>query len=379
MRQLIRWDLCRFVKTLSYFGVLPMLGTGWLQQWLNVAPTAPNPAIAMSPTVFIHADAPMATALAQAVTRASYTPATDIEKAARDASQSGVAGVIAMVSTEEPLAHIQANIASLLAQLASRTLFDFRQPVELDQLWGPVDDVVMGGVSQSGIERVATGALFSGVVSTENSGGFASVRTRSLDPIDLSAYEGIRLRVRGDGNRYKVLLRDSDRWDGVAYSISFNTVPNTWITVSVPFADLVPVFRARTLEQTEGLNQGSVRAFQIMLSKFEYDGELNPTFTPGAFELLIESIEAYGNGPLPTVWLVPDGAPVDRELGSSETLVRVASISDGPAVAGGDRQSLTLKAGEASGAVSPIEVAELSVQVLNSPELWGRELAVQMG
>ena len=52
----------------------------------------------------------------------------------------------------------------------------------LANVWGPLDDVVMGGVSQSGFE-VRQGAgehgspagLFSGQVSSSNNGGFASV------------------------------------------------------------------------------------------------------------------------------------------------------------------------------------------------------------
>jgi uncharacterized protein YbjT (DUF2867 family) len=36
-----------------------------------------------------------------------------------------------------------------------------------------------------------------------------------------------------------------------------------------------------------------------MHSKFEYDGELNRTFSPGLFALAIESIKAYGNPKTP--------------------------------------------------------------------------------
>ena len=49
--------------------------------------------------------------------------------------------------------------------------------------WAPLDDVVMGGVSESGLEVVAgageggaPAGIFSGIVSSSNSGGFASVR-----------------------------------------------------------------------------------------------------------------------------------------------------------------------------------------------------------
>ena len=52
----------------------------------------------------------------------------------------------------------------------------------LANVWGPLDDVVMGGVSESGF-AVVPGAgqdgqpagIFSGLVSSSNNGGFASV------------------------------------------------------------------------------------------------------------------------------------------------------------------------------------------------------------
>ena len=106
-----------------------------------------------------------------------------------------------------------------------RVLFDFTNPdADIKETWGAVDDVVMGGVSQSGIRLLDDKAIFSGVVSTENNGGFASVRTRNIEPpLDLSDYEGIELKVIGDGKRYKFILRSEDKWDGVGYSHSFDT------------------------------------------------------------------------------------------------------------------------------------------------------------
>ncbi|MFB2921464.1 CIA30 family protein [Aerosakkonema funiforme] len=187
--------------------------------------------------------------------------------------------------------------AKYLPKSDEKIIFDFANANDdLKNIWGAVDDVVMGGVSQSGIQLVDKTALFAGNVSTANSGGFASVRTRNFDiPLDLSGYEGIELRVKGDGKRYKFFIRTETQWDGVAYSYSFDTVANTWITVRVPFADLIPVFRAKTLPNSEKINASKVRSFQLMLSKFEYDGALNPNFTPGGFALQVGSIAAYGN------------------------------------------------------------------------------------
>ncbi|MGD1912957.1 MAG: CIA30 family protein, partial [Rivularia sp. (in: cyanobacteria)] len=77
-----------------------------------------------------------------------------------------------------------------LSSSQGKRLFDFGNPsIEVKDIWGAVDDVVMGGVSQSNIKLSSGKALFSGNVSTENSGGFASVRTKNFDPsFNLSGY-----------------------------------------------------------------------------------------------------------------------------------------------------------------------------------------------
>jgi len=247
-----QWDLGRFVKTLSYFGAVPFLSSlDWFQQWFG---SRPNPKVHLETWL--------------AMTRHSETSHSEI-------SHSG---------DETNAAH--------------RLIFDFTQTSDnlsdkLSEVWGALDDVVMGGVSQSGIQFGSTAAYFSGQVSIANSGGFASVRTRNFEPpLDLSEYTGIELRVRGDGNRYKFMLRTEDRWDGVAYCYSFDTLADQWITIEAPFSGLIPVFRAKTVEG-RAIAPNHVIAMQLMLSKFEYDGALNPHFQPGFFQLQVESIRAY--------------------------------------------------------------------------------------
>ena len=58
--------------------------------------------------------------------------------------------------------------------------------------------------------------VFRGVVSLENGGGFASVRSEPQDH-DLSTFDGLVLKVRGDGKRYRFRLRTSRAFDGVSY------------------------------------------------------------------------------------------------------------------------------------------------------------------
>ncbi|MEM9155388.1 MAG: CIA30 family protein, partial [Cyanobacteria bacterium P01_F01_bin.33] len=103
-------------------------------------------------------------------------------------------------------------------QIQAGDIFNFQQPnAEVESLWGALDDVVMGGVSSSSLRLTANGALFTGNVSTDNSGGFVSARTRNFEPaLDLSGHVGILMRVKGDGQRYKFFIRDSEGWDSVA-------------------------------------------------------------------------------------------------------------------------------------------------------------------
>lgn len=202
--------------------------------------------------------------------------------------------------------NLLAAVTSQLKQNTEQMLFDFRQPTQdLKDTWGVLDDVVMGGVSESSIRLVENTALFTGNVSTANSGGFASVRTRNFaPPKNLAGYGGIEMRVKGDGKRYKFILRCESKWDGVGYCYSFDTVYNIWITVRIPFDALIPVFRAKTLKDGKPFDATQVYSVQLMLSKFEYDRALNPKFSPGLFQLQVESIKAYSDDNLPKFVMV---------------------------------------------------------------------------
>jgi hypothetical protein len=136
-------------------------------------------------------------------------------------------------------------------------------------------------------------ALFTGEVSTANAGGFASVRTRNFSPaLDLSAFTSVSLQVKGDGQRYKFFLRDSTGWDSLAYGFAFDTVDGAWLTVTIPFSQFMPVFRARSVPAAPPLDPRGIRSMQLMLSKFEVDGKLNPHFRLGRFALEIAQISA---------------------------------------------------------------------------------------
>lgn len=91
-------------------------------------------------------------------------------------------------------------------------ILDFHAP-DCVHGWSAIDDRVMGGVSTSQLVFHPDGhAVFTGVVSTDRGGGFASVRHPALSLGDAGTV-GYGLQVRGDGKRYKFNPAHG-RWSG---------------------------------------------------------------------------------------------------------------------------------------------------------------------
>jgi hypothetical protein len=156
-------------------------------------------------------------------------------------------------------------------------------------------EVVMGGVSRSDLEpgQAFTGR-WTGFVTSENNGGFAGIRTKLLKtPLDMSSCRGVIIKVKGDGKRYKCILRDDADWNGIAWSFSFDTTAGKTVAIKVPFDELKPTRFARVNKDGKRINRAQIAALQLSLSKFEYDGVLNPRFKEGPFELTIQAITAF--------------------------------------------------------------------------------------
>lgn len=143
-------------------------------------------------------------------------------------------------------------------------IVDFRPDNRLE--WRAVNDGVMGGVSQSAIQPTEENTgLFSGVLSLENNGGFASVRTE-LGTCDLSEEAGLELRVKGDGRTYQVRLRTDDRFDGIAYRADFDTSEDEWITAQIPFDRFQATFRGSRVADAPPLDVSRIRQLAFMLA-----------------------------------------------------------------------------------------------------------------
>jgi hypothetical protein len=148
---------------------------------------------------------------------------------------------------------------------APRLLVDFASTGALAE-WGAVDDVVMGGVSRSRIEPCPDGAAFTGVVSLDYGGGFASVRTRARR-WDTAGIRALVLRARSDGKRYKLTVRADDGYDGVQYQSAFTTPWGEWQDVRLPLDGFVASFRGRRIADAPALDGARIRAFGLMISE----------------------------------------------------------------------------------------------------------------
>ncbi|MCB2230318.1 CIA30 family protein [bacterium] len=167
-------------------------------------------------------------------------------------------------------------------QETDRVLFDFIDPSEAD-LWRAVNDNVMGGVSKGNASPGEDSCLlFSGSISLENNGGFASIRSLITD-LNLGDYNGIRIRVKGDGRTYQFRLRTDRNLDGIAFKQEFETIENEWIEAELPFASFVPTYRGRILTDVEPLDPADIRQLGFLLADKK----------AGPFNLMVDRIVSF--------------------------------------------------------------------------------------
>ena len=164
----------------------------------------------------------------------------------------------------------------------TKTLVDFKLTKEKEQ-WRIVNDGVMGGLSDSGIEITsATHAVFQGYLSLENNGGFASIRRQPND-YNLAGYDGVTLRIKGDGRTYQFRVRTNGRFDGVSYRAEFETKQGKWIKVKIPFESMKPTFRGRLVPDAPVLRPENIQQIGFLIGDTRQ----------GKFRVDIDNIQAY--------------------------------------------------------------------------------------
>jgi NADH dehydrogenase [ubiquinone] 1 alpha subcomplex assembly factor 1 len=171
----------------------------------------------------------------------------------------------------------------VLAQVAAHDtllpLFEFAGP-EAAQKWQAVNDGVMGGVSDGRFRITPDKTMeFSGTLSLENNGGFASVRSKPAE-LGIKAGDAIVVRVKGDGREYVLNLYTKSRQMAFSYRAPLPTKQDEWVEVAVPLKDFIPTAFGRRVQGMGPAEPSQINGLGFMLSDKK----------PGTFKLEIEAI-----------------------------------------------------------------------------------------
>ncbi|MDC0197564.1 CIA30 family protein [Candidatus Thioglobus sp.] len=169
-------------------------------------------------------------------------------------------------------------IFSVLTSFSSQSIENLEFPIEplMAKEWKFQSDQVMGGVSQGDASLVQDGDMFffrlTGDVSTRNNGGFVQFRSKvSLfnkpEMFQLihnankvgQELEGVRLMVRGNGERYHVMIRTYSTWSPSDYYYHTFDTSIDWQQVDLPFSEFR---RSKSGEMDLGADQ--MRDFAVV-------------------------------------------------------------------------------------------------------------------
>ncbi len=210
----------------------------------------------------------------------------------------------------------------------STVVMPFQSASDLEG-WQKLDDVIMGGNSDSALSLSDSGNGFtwSGKLVLEG-GGFCGARSYERGVMDLGAYDGISLRVRGSGETLKLNLKTDDLNEPEdTYQATFD-VPESgdWADVFIPWHEFVPVKRARSVPDGPPLDPTSVKQFGLVYSRFSFNGFANPNHKFGDFRVEFEGgIKAFKN-PKPQIVLISSAGVERNALVGNDEEKRKAEI-----------------------------------------------------
>ena len=154
--------------------------------------------------------------------------------------------------------------------------------------WSPVNDTVMGGESVGFVDYTDTQAVFKGTVSTDNNGGFVSLRSPVAE-YDLSAFTEVEISYRAEGHNFKMVLADELAWWLPTFEAEIAPTTDEWTTTTISLYDF---------EQYDMTGYGDSRTGVALteehLSNILRIDLMNKEFVDGDFTLEIDYIEFRG-------------------------------------------------------------------------------------
>ena len=113
----------------------------------------------------------------------------------------------------------------------------------------------------------------------ENNGGFASSRL-GLKKNILKGVKSFIIRIKGDGNSYKLRLSQDNR--RASYSANFKSINDEWIDVSISIEDFTATWRGYTYNDYPSIDSERINSLGLQISDKQ----------EGKFKLEIEYIKA---------------------------------------------------------------------------------------
>jgi NADH dehydrogenase [ubiquinone] 1 alpha subcomplex assembly factor 1 len=156
-------------------------------------------------------------------------------------------------------------VTTVMADDKPQPLFDFTGP-DAAREWQSVNDGVMGGVSVGNFKITENKTMeFFGTLSLQNSGGFASVRTRSKR-LSLKKGDTLIAKVKGDGREYTLNLYVDKPRIAFSYRATVQTQKDEWIEVKIPLDKFEATSFGRIVSDAGPVKPEEVNALGFMLS-----------------------------------------------------------------------------------------------------------------
>jgi hypothetical protein len=154
-----------------------------------------------------------------------------------------------------------------------------------DTSWIAVNDTVMGGVSEGDVDYTDSSFIFEGTVSTDNNGGFTSVRS-TTETWDLSGFDTITVHLSSAGQGFDLVMDDNDAWWDGEYRHPVTVDDDGWTVVEINLADF------EYFDMSTGYPEASGERFRRPDRKnvvsMQFMSEL---FVDGDFRLEVDRIE----------------------------------------------------------------------------------------
>lgn len=135
---------------------------------------------------------------------------------------------------------------SALQSFGQSSIIDFGNSAEKNQEWKLLSDNIMGGVTKSKIEYTNNSVLLTGNISLDNYGGFSSIKTK-YKSVDLSKYNGIKIKFKSTNQKFAFTLEDNQDWTQPNYKREFSSKKeDTWEEVIIYFKDFQEIVIGET-------------------------------------------------------------------------------------------------------------------------------------